>query len=301
MKKIILFVLAVGMLAACSSKYPGYKKSDTGLYYKIIKENDGAQKPKLGDVVTIEMIYKIKDSVIFDSKNMEMPSRLQITESIYPGDIVEGIKMLGVGDSGSFIVRADSFFLKNVGLKAVPEFIKTDDMLTFDIKMISIQSKADFEKERKLQMEKFNAMMEERKNGEPDSIKTYLAANKISVKPTATGLYYVELKRGTGVKAVNGNTVTVSYTGKLLNGAIFDSSEGKGPISFVLGNKEVIPGWEEGIALMRKGGKAKLIIPSNLAYGPNGAGNVIKPYTPLTFEVELVDVKTAPAGAKMVR
>lgn len=292
MKKIILLAMAVGMLAACSSKYPGYKKSDSGLYYKIITENEGAKKPEVGDVVTIDMIYRIGDSVIFNSKDMEMPSRLQITESIYKGDIVEGISMLGVGDSGSFIVRADSFFLKNVGLRAVPEFIKTDDVLTFDIKMVSIQTKAEFEKERKLQMEKFNAMMEERKAGEPDSIKTYLAANKITAKPTATGLYYVEVKRGVGAKAATGNAVTVNYTGRFLNGAIFDSSEGKEPISFILGNKEVIPGWEEGIAMMCKGGKAKLIIPSNLAYGPNGAGTLIKPYTPLVFDVELVDVNT---------
>lgn len=295
MKKIILLSLAAGMLAACSSKYPGYDKADSGLYYKMITENENAKKPEIGDVVTIDMLYKIKDSVIFNSKDMEMPSRLQITKPVYPGDIIEGITMLGLGDSASFIVRADSFFLKNVGLKKLPDFIKVDEMLTFNVKMRSIQSKAEFEKEKKLQMEKYNAMTEERKAGEPDSVKTYLVKNKITVKPTSTGLYYVEVKRGAGARPVIGNTVTVHYTGKFLNGTIFDSSEGKEPISFVLGNKEVIPGWEEGIALMSKGGKAKLVIPSNLAYGPNGAGGMIKPYTPLTFDVELIDITTTTA------
>lgn len=294
MKKIILLALATGMLAACSSKYPGYDKTDTGLYYKMITENEGAKKPEVGDVVTIEMLYKIKDSVIFNSKDLDLPSRLQITKPIYEGDIIEGISMLGIGDSASFIVRADSFFLKNVGLKKLPEFIKTEDMLTFDIKLKSIQTKAEYQKEKELQMEKYNAMIEERKTGEPDSIKIYLAKNKITAKPTATGLYYVEVKRGAGVKAATGNTVSVHYTGKFLNGTIFDSSEGKEPISFVLGNKEVIPGWEEGVALMSKGGKAKFIIPSNLAYGPNGAGAMIKPYTPLAFDVELMDINTSP-------
>lgn len=297
MKKLLLLALVAVLFASCS-EYPGYDKTDTGLYYKMITENDGAKKPEVGDVVTISMIYKLKDSIIFNSKDLELPSRLQITEPIYKGDIIEGISMLGIGDSASFMISADSFFIKNVGLQALPKFMTPGEMLTFDVKVISIQSKAEYQKEKALQLEKYNAMVEELKVAEPDSIKAYLLKNKYSVKPTATGLYYIETKKGTGVKATTGSTVTVNYTGKFLDGSIFDSSEGKEPISFVLGNKEVIPGWEEGIALMKKGGKAVFVIPSNLAYGPNGAGSTIKPYTPLTFDVELIDVTTTAASTK---
>lgn len=82
------------------------------------------------------------------------------------------------------------------------------------------------------------------------------------------------------------------YKGTLLDGTPFDSSYDRGePIEFVLGQGMVIPGWEEGIAMMNEGGKAKLIIPSKLAYGPNQRGNVIKPYSTLVFEVELIEVK----------
>ncbi len=295
-KKIIFIALAALMFAACS-KYPGYDKSDTGLYYKFFTENENAKKPEIGDVVTIEMTYKLKDSVIFTSKDMEMPSRLQIVKPLYDGDIIEGITMMGVGDSASFMISADSFFVKNVGLKELPKFIKKGDMLTFNVKLVSLQSKEEYQKEKALQLEKYNAMVEVRKSGETDSIKTYLLANKYTVKPTATGMYYIETLKGAGTKATTGSTVTVNYTGKFLNGTVFDSSVGKDPISFVLGNKEVIPGWEEGIALMKKGGKAVFVIPSNLAYGPNGAGSLILPYTPLTFDVELVDV-TATAAKK---
>ena len=83
----------------------------------------------------------------------------------------------------------------------------------------------------------------------------------------------------------------MNYTGKFLDGTIFDSSAGSEPIDFVIGNNEVIPGWEEGILLMRAGGKAKFVIPSDLAYGSSGAGTLILPYTPLAFEVELVKIK----------
>lgn len=109
---------------------------------------------------------------------------------------------------------------------------------------------------------------------------------------TASGLEYIELEAGTGAQAVAGKTVSVHYTGKLQDGKVFDSSISRGePITFQLGAGRVIKGWDEGIALMKAGGKAQLIIPSDLAYGERGAGGVIPPNATLVFDVELVDVK----------
>jgi FKBP-type peptidyl-prolyl cis-trans isomerase len=84
---------------------------------------------------------------------------------------------------------------------------------------------------------------------------------------------------------------TVNYKGMLLDGTVFDSSEGREPFTFQLGQGQVIKGWDEGIALMQKGTKALLIIPSALAYGDRGAGDMIPPYSPLVFEVEMIDFK----------
>ncbi|MFA4851633.1 MAG: FKBP-type peptidyl-prolyl cis-trans isomerase [Bacteroidales bacterium] len=296
MKKNQLYVmlLSASMLTFNScSDYPGYKKTDTGLYYKFYVQNEGNQKPEMGDVLTVNMMYKVqgKDSVIFNSKDVQEPSRLLLSKPVYAGDISEGLAMMALGDSASFIISADSFYRKNVGIEKMPPFVKPGSKLVFDVKVKSIQKKADYEKEQKLRMENVSAMMKERKAKEPEDIKTYIKDNKIYTKPTVSGLYYIETKRGTGAKAENGKTVTISYTGKLLDGSVFDSSEGKTPIAFVLGSKQVIPGWEEGISLMRVGGKAKLLIPSVLAYGQNGAGQVIMPYSPLVFDVELIDVK----------
>jgi FKBP-type peptidyl-prolyl cis-trans isomerase len=115
---------------------------------------------------------------------------------------------------------------------------------------------------------------------------------KVEYVTTKSGLKYVDEKVGTGPEAKAGNQVTVHYTGTLKNGKQFDSSRTRNqPFVFELGAGRVIKGWDEGVAGMKVGGKRKLIIPSDLAYGKRGAGNVIPPDSELTFDVELLGVK----------
>ena len=113
-----------------------------------------------------------------------------------------------------------------------------------------------------------------------------------SAKETVTpsGLRITDLELGTGAEAVSGMTVSVNYRGTLENGKEFDSSYGRGPFSFPLGAGRVIRGWDEGVAGMRVGGKRKLVIPADLAYGERGAGGVIPPNATLVFEVELLRI-----------
>jgi peptidylprolyl isomerase len=115
---------------------------------------------------------------------------------------------------------------------------------------------------------------------------------------TPSGLTYIEVAPGAGDLAKVGDVVEVHYRGTLADGTQFDSSYSRGdPIQFILGQGMVIRGWEEGIAMMRKGGQARLIIPPALAYGAQGAGGVIPPNATLTFEVELVEIRPGPAEA----
>ena len=114
---------------------------------------------------------------------------------------------------------------------------------------------------------------------------------KPGVKVTASGLQYVITKEGDGATPTATDEVTVHYTGKLLDGTVFDSSVDRGePATFPL--NRVIPGWTEGLQLMKEGGKYTFFIPSDLAYGPNGIPNVIPPHSTLIFDVELLNVKS---------
>jgi FKBP-type peptidyl-prolyl cis-trans isomerase len=120
------------------------------------------------------------------------------------------------------------------------------------------------------------------------------ALDKIAAgfEKTASGLRYQIIQKGNGKQAEKGKTVSVHYKGALVNGQEFDSSyKRKQPIDFPLGKGNVIEGWDEGIALLQVGDKARFVIPSHLGYGSRGAGGVIPPDATLIFDVELMDVK----------
>ncbi|MDE6096658.1 MAG: FKBP-type peptidyl-prolyl cis-trans isomerase [Muribaculaceae bacterium] len=154
-------------------------------------------------------------------------------------------------------------------------------------------------KETKITPEEANKLIQEflqelteKKASEIKSIgEKFLEENKKNdnVKVTASGLQYVVDKEGTGEQPSATDEVTVHYTGKLLDGTVFDSSVSRGePATFPL--NRVIPGWTEGVQLMKEGAKYTFFIPSDLAYGPQGVPNAIPPHSTLIFDVELIKV-----------
>lgn len=131
---------------------------------------------------------------------------------------------------------------------------------------------------------------EERKKATEKAAQEALSKLTTGMEKTASGLFYKITKAGEGAQPEKGAEVTVHYKGTLVDGTVFDSSyQRKEPIKFSVGVGQVIPGWDEGILLLNKGAAARFVIPSQLAYGAQGAGGVIPPHATLVFEVELVD------------
>ena len=124
-----------------------------------------------------------------------------------------------------------------------------------------------------------------------DTQETTLVADASNLTTTDSGLQYEDLIEGTGAEPKAGNSVTVHYTGTLLDGTKFDSSRDRGqPFRFQIGVGQVIKGWDEGVLTMRVGSRRKLVIPPELGYGARGAGGVIPPNATLVFDVELLGV-----------
>lgn len=137
----------------------------------------------------------------------------------------------------------------------------------------------------------FNAEKEERIAKAREKTEKELAIETEGFEKTESGLFYKIIEKGTGKQAEAGEEVAVHYTGMLLDKTVFDSSyRRKQPLKFTVGVGQVIEGWDEGILLLQEGDKARLVIPSDLAYGSRGAGGVIPPNAPLIFDVELVKV-----------
>ena len=152
--KLVVVIMAVAVTASCSSKYPGFKKTDSGLYYKLYTVAKDTVKPKVKDWITME--YKLvvtskgKDSTFINSKKSQQgPLRMQVPPSDYKGDIYEGMRMLSAGDSGEFIVNADSLFKKTFRQGSRPKYIDTNSVAKFFIHMITISSPQDMEKKEK--------------------------------------------------------------------------------------------------------------------------------------------------------
>jgi FKBP-type peptidyl-prolyl cis-trans isomerase len=281
MKKVIVNPLVIVMLVAltmlaCSSKYPGYDKTATGLYYKLYKISKDTVKPKLGDWVSLNMSYKYKDSTLFNSKTaMGTPVRFQLPASDFKGDIYEGIRMLSPGDSADFIVNADSLFTKTFRQPKRPGFIDTNSVVHFFITMISIESPAELMKK------------------EEDALKKYIEEKKITVTPQPSGLYYIETLAGKGAKIDTGVWVKANFKVALIDGKQIFSTEERGePREFEYGKRTDTEGFEEGVSKMLKGGKATLIVPSKLAFGEAGRGTLVPPYATVIYDVEIVDIQS---------
>lgn len=291
MKKTSLMVLAlitgIGIfLASCQSgdsRFPGYKVADNGLIYKFDFKSDSTVSPKVGDFVTVIMTYGKKDSIVFDSRTIPQEMIIPMTEPMFKGDIYAGIEMMHIGDSASFIMPADSVFKKLFRMQQAPPEFANDPFMYFTVKLLNIQSQEEVDR---AQQEKMASMQE----AENVLLAEYIAANFPDAQPTDDGMYVIVETPGKGPNPVAGQTVTAHYTGKFLDGTVFDSSVERGqPFEFVLGQGQVIPGWDKGFAMMNKGEKATLVIPSLLAYGPGRQG--IPPFSTLVFDVELIDFK----------
>ncbi len=290
MKKTVLIISVMlvtfgSALISCQSgndKFDGYK-SENGLVYKYHKNGSGTVTPKLGDYITIDMLYGTDDTIMFNSKDLPQVMKMPMTEATFKGDVYDALAIMKVGDSATFVMNADSVFKKLFRMNMLPPELDSLDNIYFTLQLNKIETLEEVKAAQEIEMKHLEEAESTLRN-------EYIANNYPDAKPLESGLYYIPTKKGKGSSPVAGEKVKVHYKGMFLDGTVFDSSFDRGdPIEFPLGQGQVIKGWDQGIGMMKTGEKAVLVIPSDIAYGPNGRGS-IPPYSTLVFEVELVDI-----------
>lgn len=291
MKYLSFLLLGSALItASCNAQDPNAKAfqvTPNGLEYKFIQKGTGTRLFQEGDFGELNVIFKIGDSVVINTlaMNENKPVTQQCQKPNMKGDLMEGLMMMKAGDSVIFRMPMDTLAARMHQPK--PEYVKAGDYATWEVRMVSVKPKE--------QMEAEAAKAEKEQSAKEDGeLQAYFKKNNIKdARKTASGLYYVLHKPGAGESPKEGQKVTVNYTGKDMNGKKFDSNVDSAfhhvqPFQFSLGKHQVIKGWDEGVALLKKGAEATFYIPSHLAYGQHGAGGQIPPNATLVFDIELV-------------
>lgn len=296
-KKTIMLSLmgiGVGMFVFTGCKNSGmtnFATTPNGLQYKIIEDVSG-DTAKPGDYMKLSMRTTVHDSTLMDTYKEGPGYRwIPLQESMgQKFDPMEGLLRLSKGDSAEFMVPADSV----MNPMNRPPFVKEGDMIHMYVKVFDIKDKASYEDEQTKEKEA-------QTKTDSEIIKKYVDSVGGEVKKSDDGVYAVIHKDGQGAVPENGQTVSLMYTGKTLDGETFDSNMDTSfhhtdPLMFAVGQGRMIPGMESGIKLLSKGAKATLVIPSGLAYGINGRPPVIPPNAVLLFDVDVKDITESPAS-----
>ena len=277
---------AMMLFSACTQKYPGYKKTQSGLYYKFHSRNASAQQPKMTDFMKVEMTCYLHDSLYFDWQGSKHEVFTQLQKPVLAGDLQEAYAMMHVGDSASFYVKADSVAALYYEQDPNAVGLKPEDYFRYEVKLVEVQTEEEFQ----ANIEKMKQTM---MAGARKALSDYITANNVTVSPEPSGVYIIPLEKGKGRCPVTGEKVELDFSASLLNGqsvgSTFDSPE---KFSFVLGEGFTIQGWEEIVPKMHLGERVKAIIPFDLAYGEHSVGS-IPAYSNLVYEIKLLKITTA--------
>lgn len=267
-----------------ANNYSGIEPTSSGLYYVVLTESDGAS-PQISDYVKIKFTGSLVDGTVFETSDSTLavsegivredklygPAKFSLENIGIPG-LREGLMLMNEGGESKIIIPSNLAF-GGTDYGIIPPY----STLIYDVELLDVISDPE-EHEQQL-------------------LNSYIEENEYTgIEPTSSGLYYIEQEAGTGDLPGDNDIVRVHYVGSLIDGRIFDQSksesESGSPLVINMSSTNVIPGFIEGVSKMRENGKARIIVPWNLGYGPNGSSDgIIPPYSTLVFDLEIVDIE----------
>ncbi len=265
------------------------ERTESGIYYAVVKENNAGKALKGGEVVSIRYTMSTLSGKFVDSAAVTTegkPIRFQyVNGGIIPQGINKGVSLMKEGERYRFYIPSvysfSDFSYENV--------LPAHSILITDVEITKVEKEADL------------------RENEKEALQQYIASHQlVNVNEHDSGFFYQITQEGSGELPKNGQIVKVAYKGLYLNDQVFDQSKENEPIQFAVGTNSVIPGFDMGIKQMKKGAKGRILIPSRLAFGrgiqvvPEKVRKKFlkaidyrdwQPYEPVLFEVEVLDIR----------
>ncbi len=298
------FILGIFLssLSACQnstvSEVEGFEQTPSGLYYKMHKKGQGINPPfQIGDELSGHFWQYWGDVLI-----QESPLAAMIEEPLFKGDISDGFLMLNIGDSITFALPADSV-VKFWGIQRPTEFFLCD-YFKMTVRIDNVIKKAFFDSLEIQKQAEQDLVIEVSKPGELKRLQAYIEKNNITEKPNNDGVYVIVRKKGRGEKVAPGKTVVFDWTGRLLNGVVWDSSNediaGDAGVAFPqrayepkqlkIGENQWMIGLDNALLGQTAGSKLRIILPSNMVFGYLGNAFVDE-FQSVILDIELLEVK----------
>ncbi len=291
--------VAVGKQKSTTAKTGNSKQHNSGfiknhgLEYKIVKDAPG-KNATMGEFVIFNLIAKVDTTELGNTYKKGKPGEMLVEEARNNGDLISVLPYLSAGDSALVHISCDTIINsipvahREQAQKMQPWLI-SGNTVNITIKVIAVKSKDEMQNDKKVKAAQQSAT-------DDKLLQEYFAKNKIKAEKTASGLYYSIQSPGNGLQINSGQSVSMKYTGRTLDDKPFDSNidtaighHGTDPLTFTVGTKQMIPGVDEAVALLKNGTKATLYLPSGLGYGEQ-AGTNIGANTALIFDIEITDV-----------
>ena len=285
MKRFLIFFIGAFVFCSCSQqKQEQYEQTEGGLLFLYRDKSDSELLPQDGNKLHLDVkYYNDKDSLLFNSQDITSQFIMDFfLPTAHGATINDALAMMHEGDSMSFKINAYTFFL-NAGQTAILPKISKEEFLRFEIRLKKILSPEIVEKE-------IAQRDQEMKDEEEFLLEDFLTKNYPDIKPTKSGLYFIETAEGEGPTITKDKQVAIHYTATYINGEpIYSTYQKNNPLVFSVSDTNVWPCLSEAVQYMKKGGKATIIAESRLAAGERGdKGLKIPPRKTIIFDLEVI-------------
>lgn len=280
----VVFILATVIFSCTSNKFSNYTTAENGTKYIVHYRGNDTTKAVEEEIVTVNLVYRLEDSTLFNSRTLDEDMKFPVIKPMFEGDLYDALTLMGTGDSLTVVVVADSFYMKTAMLSELPSFVEPGSNIYYDVKLLNHQSMAEFEVE-------LDSIKKESEKEERAILQEYLIKNNINIEPTASGLYFMPIKKGRGVQPDTGNMCQVYMSVKQLDGTkLFDNFEARA-VDVEFGKNFDTKGFMEALSMLRVGGSAEIIVPSWIGVGDMGRESV-PPFTTLIYEIKLEAIRS---------